>query len=387
MYPIHSSRRSSPAPVARATRRRDPGRLPFGGSRQSRTPNPQPPTRGFTLVELLVVITIIAMLVAITSVAVMRGFDTAKQTRIKVEVDQLDTAFKAYKEKYGSYPPCDLTTPNNNPALRQHVARAFPRYDFTSLALDLAAAGVDTTNFRPDQALVFWLRGFSNDPLHPFVTLDDQKITTVGGVTTLGPNVQRTPLYDFDTTRLIARKTPSLPPAPPAVPSYFPAGVSVSSTTSALATSPFPDWSSGGAPYVYWDAGNYEFTAPMSGGAGTEAVPIVFNSTTVPSIEFYADAGVAAPYWLDTNENGMSGSTAAPSDFDTSNNPTEDWVNPESFQILATGGDGKYGGLAPAGDLCRTYPTGGGYDISSALADDDNVTNFCGQARLEAAKP
>ena len=79
--------------------------------------------RGFTLTELLVVIAILAILASLTAVGVMRALDTAKQTRIKVEVDNLDAAFKAYKEKYGSYPPCDLsfttpTGPNYQPNAR-----------------------------------------------------------------------------------------------------------------------------------------------------------------------------------------------------------------------------------------------------------------------------
>ena len=55
--------------------------------------------RAFTLTELLVVIAIIAVLAAMVSVGVMRALDTAKQTRIKTEVDQLDAAFKAYQGK------------------------------------------------------------------------------------------------------------------------------------------------------------------------------------------------------------------------------------------------------------------------------------------------
>ncbi len=64
--------------------------------------------RGFTLTELLVVISIIAILVAMTSLAVVRALGHAKQTRIKVELDQLDMALKAYKQEYGAYPPCDM---------------------------------------------------------------------------------------------------------------------------------------------------------------------------------------------------------------------------------------------------------------------------------------
>ena len=54
--------------------------------------------RAFTLTELLVVITIIAILAGMAGVAVVRGLDTAKQTRIKAELDSIDAAFKAWFE-------------------------------------------------------------------------------------------------------------------------------------------------------------------------------------------------------------------------------------------------------------------------------------------------
>ncbi|MEX0978123.1 MAG: prepilin-type N-terminal cleavage/methylation domain-containing protein [Pirellulales bacterium] len=319
-------------------------------------PTTIPPRRGFTLTELLVVIAIIAMLVALTSVAVMRAMGTAKQTRIKVEIDQLDAAMKAYKERYGAYPPCDLqTTGLNFPALRQHVARAFPRYDMgtggATLIADLGQTGVDTAAFRPDQALTFWLRGFSPDPSHPFVSLADHPI--INGTEDMTVTVKRSPLYGFDASRLAAvDNTGTLVPNTVAMPSYFPAGAKLDAS---------------GAPYVYFAAATYG-ALPVS--PSTEAVP---NTVASP----FTSAGVAAPYWNDVN--GLNASL----DFDGSNNPIETWVNPESFQIISAGSDGKYGGTT----VVRCYPTGTNYDVSAALADDDNVTNFCGNARLGDAKP
>src|SRR6478672_5242403 len=89
--------------------------------------------RAFTLTELLVVIAIIAVLAAMGSWGVMQALGTAKQSRIKLEVDQLDAAFKAYKDKYGSYPPCNLGGLSGNAPLKAHIARAFPRYNLAEL--------------------------------------------------------------------------------------------------------------------------------------------------------------------------------------------------------------------------------------------------------------
>lgn len=330
---------------------------PPAASLQPFSPTPRRPRRrGFTLTELLVVIAIIAVLAAMVSVGVMRALDTAKQTRIKTEVDQLDAAFKAYREKYGSFPPCIFSTA----ALTQHLARAFPRYNVANIPGDLAAAGIVPARFRPDQALVFWLKGFSPDPANPFVTVNGLQIA---GGTVLGP-VTVTPLFDFDKSRLAVVDSTGTS----TMPSYFPQGTKTDAT---------------GAPYLYWDAGTYA-TPPMSMSPGfPDGDPSqnrrIWNdpSAPVPPAQF-PNAGPVIHYGFDENGNGI---------FDTD---VEKWANPDSFQIISAGLDGKYTSppipLTPLGkQKARLYPTGTNYDVFGA--DDDNVTNFCPKARLGDAKP
>src|SRR5947209_8779818 len=78
-------------------------------------PYPLPPTHStapsrrlraaFTLVELLMVITIIGMLVALVSVAAVRAIGTANNARITTEIGLLDSAVQTYKnDTAGSYP-------------------------------------------------------------------------------------------------------------------------------------------------------------------------------------------------------------------------------------------------------------------------------------------
>ncbi len=136
---------------------------------------PRAARAAFTLTELLVVITIIAILASLGTYGVTRAFVAAKQTKIKVEVDQLDMALKAYREKYGSYPPCNLAINSSATALAS--VRATCRPGVPAVQPDeLAERSVMrpeltiTSNFRPDQALVFWLQGFSSDPQNPFIT-------------------------------------------------------------------------------------------------------------------------------------------------------------------------------------------------------------------------
>ena len=312
----------------------------------------------FTLTEVLVVITILAILAALSTVGIMRALDTAKQSAIKIELDNIAAALQTYKDTYGSFPPSDLRDPATNVALRSHVARAFPRYNIGNLEFDLAATGVDTTNFRPDQALVFWLQGFSPDVTNPFIDYLGQQL--VNGIA--GSVVNVTPLFDFDQTRLIARVVDTAA-------SYFPAGAKVNTTPG----SPYPLWSSGSGPYLYWDAGNYGIAAvpdsAPSSGDGATAIPTFFNSSPL----LFADAGVSVPYWHDTNGNRTS---------DDSTDTNDTWVSPDSFQLIAAGLDGKYGNV---GTSERLYPTGFGYDAEGT--DDDNITNFSEKARLGDAKP
>jgi len=60
--------------------------------------------RGFTLVEMMVVIVIIGLLAAVVVVNVMPAVDRAAQTRVKADLDQIEMAIDQYRLENMRYP-------------------------------------------------------------------------------------------------------------------------------------------------------------------------------------------------------------------------------------------------------------------------------------------
>ena len=129
--------------------------------------------RGFTLVELLVVIGIIALLAALVTPAVMQAQVAARNAAIKAEIDMLHMAIMNYKNEYGSFPPAISGTSTTDLAAK-HILRIFPRTN--SIAAEVAVV-------TPVNSISGWLGGYSSDPTAPVSAGNRQK------------------LYDFDQSR------------------------------------------------------------------------------------------------------------------------------------------------------------------------------------------
>lgn len=172
----------------------------------------------FTLVELLVVIAIIGLLMGLLIPVVGGVLRRAKNTRLRVELAQIDQAIEEYKNRYGDYPP-DFS---DEAIVARHYRKLFPKINRQELDLlancmrsdgnndgDLADPE-DFSGHEVDraEALVFVLGGYSKDPARPF--------TGVGGpFEIIDENASRTSplnfqintsrensLFDFPTDRL-----------------------------------------------------------------------------------------------------------------------------------------------------------------------------------------
>lgn len=208
--------------------------------------------RGFTLVEMLVVVVIIGILAGLITAAALRARTRAKIALIVVEISELDAACKAFKERFGDYPPDSAT------AATSFIKRAFPRF-----------TGSAPSGITADKALVIWLggmtgadgrpNGFSANPEDPF------NATAAGRIG---------PYFDFDSSRLNPDKT------------YRPPGFT--STT--------------GSGYMYYraDNGAYSGAAAMKDGRITAQPWINPGSFQIRACGLDGTMGAATVFGLGT---------------------------------------------------------------------------------------
>ncbi len=287
---------------------------------------------GFTLIEMLVVITIIVVLVGLLLGGVMYAWNRMKQTQALADVNQLDAGLKAFYAKYKRYPPS-----------RIHLCSNYSSYGNTQLDIDsknflmstwpglgkLTPAGVQTWvninwagNGNPineilegDQCLVFFLGGVPWDPGSGTLnaaggfsvdTRNPAGITSGAGVVP--------PLFTFDPSRLKVINGSNFP-------SYLdPFGIPNASTTQY------------GAPYVYYSSYNFP------------------NGYWNPPKSYVIQLYGTQPYYTSANK----------------------YWNPNTGQILCAGPNGVFGagGQWTGATAEILYPTGS--------AGYDDLSNFYG---------
>ncbi len=195
---------------------------------------PLPPS-AFTLTELLVVITIIAILASLITAGAMNAMRRSQEAAITLEIGQLADAVERFKtETGGAYPPNSMNensvvTKDNyagqsvyqqtvNDFIRS-MRKAFPRHNEPEGLLRRLAGQTDATlpgnptdldgGMNSAEALCFWLGGFSSDPVYPISGPGGPSFGENNTISGLDPGDEilenRNRTYEFDLTRLAPR--------------------------------------------------------------------------------------------------------------------------------------------------------------------------------------
>jgi len=128
---------------------------------------------GFTLVELLVVISIVGLLAGLMSVAIPKAMEGGKKAKAKGELNSIVAAVKAYKQEYGRWPETVTAT---NDAVFQ---------DDDSKSLLSALGGASDSSVKNPKSVRF-LEGASTDGtmqdpwgMQYFVVLDSDESNSI----------------------------------------------------------------------------------------------------------------------------------------------------------------------------------------------------------------
>lgn len=351
---------------------------------------PRPVRAGFTLVELLIAILIIAALLAILVPTVAAAFRRAKEAAVTAEMNNLATALASFKNTYGDYPPSriilsevgyaalltDTTVVSSGPPGDSNAAdmtvaqlaqrsltylqKFFPRANFRVAPATNAVSGqfndfngdgtIQTTAYiiSGSECLAFFLggiptretatggkvtgvSGFSRSPTFPFVfsgTIPGPN----GQPITVAPN-RTAPNYDFNNGRLVDLDNDGIP-------SYLdPLDVSPGNSREYAYFSAY-----GANQYDPNDVNGYGFNAASS--AGGDPFELEDDGSTFVergfSVTFPTSTG--SPYFAKSvAPNPYTTGPAAVTTSTTTASSAVSWHNPNSFQLLCAGQDRQWG--------------------------------------------
>jgi prepilin-type N-terminal cleavage/methylation domain-containing protein len=301
------------------------------------------PTRrtGFTLIEILIVIGIIAILIALLLPAVMRAFDVGTQTQNFSQIGQLETGIGVAKQKLnltGGIPPGPFNLKSSYLATdpeMPYLTAAWPQAYMGPTGPWTGNTGLPNVTLDSNQTLLFFLTGgtitnftgFSTNPSNPLGT--NPVAPTQAGDNRVGPFLQMSNKYFvvYNPTKTFG-------------------GLVFQSTVSPTQSSNVTVSASGQTPYQAWIVDPYgmpyAYFAVQNGKNGMYFAPSLTTSmsfSTTSIVQSYT-VNYASPV------HGISSSTVSP--YFATNNGVSTFFNPAGVQIISAGKDTIFG---PGGTL------------------------------------
>ena len=311
--------------------------------------------RGFTLIEIMVVIVIIAILLSLLLPAISGARRRARVAQVRGEIGTLESAIASFRQEYGIEPPGSIrlfATPNGwnktastardeaiRVASRAYIRQVWPQFDFNTTAG--GAFWSTDKDLNGAECLVFFLGGVG----------DPNSGTTLIGFTK-NPSIpfsqsgaSRTkPFFDFVSSRLVDKDGDQFPEYVDPIPSQT-------------------------SPYLYFDSNDgrgYSTSSISNDWCNTDCYFDGYSGASSYGTSTWANGNwMKHPYFSSVATGSIAAQIAGSVPY-----------MPKKYQIISPG----FGGVSAA-TPDKAYGNGGFFDPKKSsdlllTPDGDNITNF-----------